>query len=225
MHHVPDAYAVRVARTTNVRAVAFDLDGTLLDTGTVVPDSYIAVIRELGGPVPTRQDVISAYRAGSADAVIAALLGRTPPPDATARYFVELERQADAVQVYSGMRAVLEQLAARLPLAVYSGASARACAILLERTRLRELFAVVLGGDEVERPKPDPEGLHLVADRLGLAAGQLAYVGDAERDARAAHACGALAILASWGHEYVPSGDNAIVVAAPEELVRVLAGG
>src|SRR5581483_9171670 len=108
-----------------------------------------------------------------AEAVIAALLGRMPPPDAAARYFVELERRADAVQVYAGMRAALEQLAERLPLAVYTGASARACAILLDRTGLRRYFRTVVGGDEVQRAKPDPEGLEMVAARLGLAPVQL----------------------------------------------------
>ncbi len=214
-----------MTRAATVRAVAFDLDGTLLDTGTVVPDSYIAVVRELGGAAPTRRDVISAYHVGAADAVIAELLGRTPPTNAVARYLAELERRADAVSVYPGIRAAVEQLAERLPLAVYTGASSRACAVLLERTGLRRFFRVVLGGDEVERPKPDPEGLCTVAARLGLTTEQLAYVGDAPRDAGAAGACGALAIIAAWGHEYVPPSDRTIVVAAPNELVGVFDDG
>ena len=161
-----------MTQAAKIRAVAFDLDGTLLDTGSVVPDAYIAVVRELGGPALTRREVISAYHVGSTDAVIAELLGRT-------------------------------------------------CAVLLERTGLRRFFRVVLGGDEVKRPKPDPEGLCTVAARLGLTTDKLAYVGDAPRDADAADACGALAIIASWGHEYVPSADGTIVVALPNELVGV----
>ena len=211
-----------VNEAARIRAIAFDLDGTLLDTGTVVPDSYIAVVRELGGPAVTRPEVVAAYHAGAAGAVIAELLGSKPPVDAVARYLIELERRADAVSLYPGMRAVVEKLAERLPLAVYTGASARACAVLLDRTGLRRFFSVVVGGDEVERPKPDPEGLRVVADRLGLATEQLAYVGDAARDAGAARACGALPIVASWGHEYAPPIDDAIVVAAPEDLVRAL---
>ena len=214
-----------MTRAAKVRAVAFDLDGTLLDTGTVVPDSYIAVVRELGGPALTRRDVISAYRVGAADAVIAELLGSRAPADAVERYLAELKRRADAVSVYPGMRAVVGRLAERFPLVVYTGASARACAVLLDRTGLRRFFHAVLGGDEVERQKPDPEGLRLLAHRLGLATDQLAYVGDAARDADAARACGALAIVASWGHEYVPPGDGAIVVGSPDELVDVLGDG
>lgn len=214
-----------MTRAAEVTAIAFDLDGTLIDTGVVVPDAYMAVVDKLGGVVQTREQVIAAYRAGATAAVLAQLLGREPPPDAVPLYLTELEVRAHGVSVYSGMLPTLERLADRWPLGVYSGASAAACAILLERTGLREFFAAVVGGDEVECPKPDPQGLLALGERLGVATSEMAYVGDSLRDAGAARACGALAVAAAWGHEYSPTDLGAVVVASPGELLGVFGPG
>ena len=214
-----------MTRAPEVTAIAFDLDGTLIDSGVVVPDAYLAVVDKLGGAVKTREQVIAAYRAGATAAVLAQLLGREPPPNAVTLYLGELERRADGVSVYSGMRRTLQRLAERWPLGVYSGASAAACAILLERTGLREFFAAVVGGDEVGSPKPDPQGLLELGRRLGVSTSEIAYVGDSVRDVGAARACGALAVVAAWGHEYSSVDAGAVAVASPEELLGVFDPG
>ena len=53
-----------------------------------------------------------------------------------------------------------------------------------------ELLELIVGGDEVSRSKPDPEGLHTALDRLGLAAGQVLFCGDTVIDAATAQAGG-----------------------------------
>ncbi|MDE6589662.1 MAG: HAD-IA family hydrolase, partial [Oscillospiraceae bacterium] len=53
-----------------------------------------------------------------------------------------------------------------------------------------ELLDLVIGGDEVSRAKPDPEGLVLALERLGLAAGQVLFCGDTVIDAATAEAGG-----------------------------------
>ena len=55
---------------------------------------------------------------------------------------------------------------------------------------LAHLFETVVGGDETDRHKPDPEPLLLAAERLGVAAAETAYVGDSPFDVRAAKAAG-----------------------------------
>src|SRR5436190_1287048 len=64
---------------------------------------------------------------------------------------------------------------------------------------LRHLFETVVGGDETERHKPDPEPLLLAAERLNVAPAQCAYVGDSPFDIRAAKAAGMHAIAVTWG--------------------------
>ena len=64
---------------------------------------------------------------------------------------------------------------------------------------LGHLFDAVVGGDETERHKPDPEPLLLAAERLGADPAETAYVGDSPFDVRAAKAAGMHAIAVTWG--------------------------
>ena len=60
----------------------------------------------------------------------------------------------------------------------------------LERDGLRALVEVIVGADDVPRPKPAPDGLLRAAGSLGIPAGDCVFVGDSEVDARAAQAAG-----------------------------------
>src|SRR5206468_4253653 len=64
---------------------------------------------------------------------------------------------------------------------------------------LRHLFDTVVGGDETERHKPNPEPLLLAAERMGVAPDTCAYVGDSPFDIRAAKAARMYAIAVTWG--------------------------
>jgi pyrophosphatase PpaX len=67
------------------------------------------------------------------------------------------------------------------------------------RVPLAHLFETVVGGDETEKHKPDPEPLLLAAERLGVDPTTAAYVGDSPFDIRAAKAAGMYAVAVTWG--------------------------
>ncbi len=123
--------------TRSVDAVVFDMDGTLFDSSTVVPDAYIETIVGLGGPSYTREQVIDTYGLGPSGPMIEYLLGRSPTEPDIAAYHSALARTASRVSVYPGVPEALAALAARVPLAVFTGADVRACAMLMERRRSR----------------------------------------------------------------------------------------
>jgi pyrophosphatase PpaX len=91
---------------------------------------------------------------------------------------------------------------------------------------LGHLFETVVGGDETERHKPDPEPLLLAARRLGADPAQTAYVGDSPFDIRAAQAAGMHAIAVTWGRIHdrsslEPEEPDAVVDSAEELLERL----
>jgi HAD superfamily hydrolase (TIGR01509 family) len=201
------------------KAVAWDMDGTLLDSSVAVPAAFGAALRALGHAPVTAAEVIAAYPLGPPDVIMAHLAGRVLTAAEMEAYYAEL---ADiSVQAYPGVTATLGALrAAGQLVAVFTGASRRAAGMLLAAAGLQA--DVLVGGDEVARAKPAPDGLLIVAAALDLAPGDLAYVGDSPGDVRAARAAGSHAAAAAWGHLYDPAEPADSVLARPADALALL---
>jgi HAD superfamily hydrolase (TIGR01549 family) len=208
--------------TRPVDAVVFDMDGTLFDSSTVVPDAYIETIVGLGGPSYTREQIVDTYRLGPSGPMIEYLLGRRPTEPDIAAYHAALARTASRVSVYPGVPEALDALAARVPLAVFTGADVRACSMLMEAVGLARFFHALVGADEVPASKPAPDGIHLACRRLGVDASRAAYVGDADIDLAAARRSGAVAAAAAWGHQFRPGVEADVVLAHPSDLLLLV---
>ncbi|HVH50748.1 MAG TPA: HAD-IA family hydrolase, partial [Gaiellaceae bacterium] len=91
---------------------------------------------------------------------------------------------------------------------------------------LGHLFETVVGGDETERHKPDPEPLLLAAERMHASPDETAYVGDSPFDVLAAKAAGMHAVAVTWGGIHDRAKLEAVepdaIVESPGELLAVL---
>jgi HAD superfamily hydrolase (TIGR01509 family) len=183
--------------------VIWDMDGTLVASATVVPDAFIETVSRLGGTPPDRDGVVALYDLGDPRVMLGRMLER-PGTDGDAElYHQVLGGMAGRVRVHDGIPEVLDELRRRgVPLAVFTGNSHQAAAHLLEGTGLRAYFDVVVGGNQVPRPKPAPDGVRAAARGLGLDPSRCLYVGDSPLDVGAAEAAGALPVHAGWGHLY-----------------------
>lgn len=208
--------------TGPVDAIVFDMDGTLVESHAVVPAAYRAAVRAGGGPSYTDAEVIAGYSIGSPADLLTHLLRRPASGEDLDRYHAELDALAGRVRVYPGVADTLAEIAARVPVGVFTGASHRAAEILLDRAGLLGHFEVVLGGDQVDRPKPAPDGVEAACRRLGVPPGRAAYVGDSPLDVRAARHSGAVAVAAAWGHQYDPEEPADLSLTRPGELLALL---
>jgi phosphoglycolate phosphatase/AHBA synthesis associated protein len=203
-------------------AVIWDMDGTLIDSTQVVTDAYIGTVAALGGPPTTAEAVVAAYPLGPPAILLGHLLGRATTPVDVAAYLTRLRAGAASAPPYPGIEATLEGLRPRVQLGVFTGANHESAMILLEATGLAGHFGVVVGGDEVERVKPAPDGVLAACRALGVAPARAAYVGDSPSDLGAARASGAKAFAAAWGHLYRPEEPADHVLARPEELLEIV---
>lgn len=201
------------------KAVAWDMDGTLVDSAVAVPAAYAAAVFRLGGRVIGADEVIAAYPLGPPEVILPHLAGSALSEAEMETYYAELA--SATVRPYPGIAEALAELrAAGQPIAVFTGASHRAATMLLAAAGLTP--DVLVGGDQVQHPKPAPDGLIQVAGLLGIKPGDLAYVGDSPGDLRAARAAGSHAAAAAWGHMYDPAEPADSVLARPADALALL---
>jgi HAD superfamily hydrolase (TIGR01509 family) len=219
--HSVDRRRWRHARD-QLKALIWDMDGTLIDSGTVVPDAFIATAQALAQTTYTREQVIELYPLGPPASMLARLLGRPCTADDLDAYHQRLHTMASKIHPYPEIVSVLTTLRGRLPMAVVTGASGRAARMLLGATGLLGYFAVVVAGDELDRQKPHPDGILRACERLGVPAQAAAYVADAPIDLEAARRAGAVAVAAGWGHLYQAGAPAQVVLKRPRELLALL---
>ena len=190
--------------TLPLRAILFDMDGTVLDTA---PDMVAALnaLRAEQGLAPMDYEVVrSAVSHGAARVV------KSGFPDATEQEFAALQGRfleiyraalSGGTQLFPGMAQVLDTLEARrLKAGIVTNKAGWLTEPLLEQLGLRGRFDCVVSGDTLAERKPHPLPLLHAAKLAGVAPGECIYVGDAERDVQAAHAAGMVALVANYGY-------------------------
>ena len=188
----------------SLRAVLFDLDGTLLDTAPDMVGALNALrIEESLAPLP--YDVVRPLVSHGAGRLVK--LGfPSAGPAATLtlqQRYLDVYRRAISAEtrLFDGMAAVLSAIAARGLLAgVVTNKPAWLTEPLLDALGLSTAFACVVSGDSVAERKPHPMPMLRAAALAGVAAAECIYVGDAERDIQAAHAAGMPGLVATYGY-------------------------
>ena len=167
------------------KGILFDFDGTLLDSFSAHFAAYEHVFTRLGRRV-TREDLLAAYAPNWYETYEALGLPRAVWPQADA-YWVEAASQGTA-ELFPGVRETLIHLAERYTLGLVTSGSKPRVLADLEREDIAALFQVVITGDDVEAPKPDPDGLIRALQTLDLQPHETIYVGDASADYEMARA-------------------------------------
>ncbi|HEX6549276.1 MAG TPA: phosphoglycolate phosphatase [Gammaproteobacteria bacterium] len=209
------------------KLVAFDLDGTLVDS---VPDIAWAVdqmSRTLGLSPPGLEKVSSWVGDGVRRLVKRALTGsRDGEPEAELfeRGF-ETFRQAYhghlavATRPYPDACDVLAQLRdSGIALACITNKAAEFTEPLLDALAMRDYFGVILSGDSLAARKPDPLPLLHAARQFGVAPAQSCMVGDSRNDVLAARAAGFAAIGVRYGY-----GGELLADSVPDAVLDSLA--
>lgn len=189
----------------NVRAVLFDLDGTLADTAL---DLVAAVnkVRTDRGLAPGPYETLRLQASHGARGLIGSAFGVAPEDAAFPSLrdaFLANYEAALCVQsrLFDGIPALLEALAARgMPWGIVTNKAARLTDPLVELLGLAEGAACVVSGDTTPHSKPHPAPLLYAAERIGIAPGRIVYVGDDLRDIQAGKAAGMATVAAAYGY-------------------------
>lgn len=194
---------------TEIRAVAFDLDGTLTDSVADLAAAANAMRARLGLP-ELPQEVVQSYVGDG----ISVLVHRALTGDKTGqaedalleqgldifiRYYAE--HIADATRTYPETETALAMLRKmELPLAVITNKSEVLSVKLLNELNIGQYFSLVVGGDTLPQRKPSPEPLRHAARVLGVEPEQMLMVGDSHNDMLAAKAAGCPCVGVEFGY-------------------------
>jgi HAD superfamily hydrolase (TIGR01509 family) len=177
--------------------VLFDMDGLLVDTEPLWLETETDVMARLGAPW-TKEDQ-KHLLGGSMEHTVGHLLARATrpvPPEEVAQWMMDgmLKRAAEGrVVIQPGARELLDQVAAAgLRYALVTGSQRPFVDAVLASTGF--VFPVTVTGDDVARPKPDPEPYRLAAKLLDADPGNCVALEDSPNGVASATAAGCLVV-------------------------------
>lgn len=188
-----------------IRAVLFDLDGTLADTA---PDMArtVNLLRTRRGLAPVALEQVRPHVSKGARGMICSAFEITaehPDFQAMREEFLDVYEDNLCVdtRLFPGMEELLDELEQRrIAWGVVTNKFERFARPVLEGLGLGARAGVIVGGDTCPRAKPYPDPLLFAAQRLEVEPAETLYVGDDERDVQAARAAGMPVLVAGYGY-------------------------
>jgi pyrophosphatase PpaX len=204
--------------------VLFDLDGTLIDSGSIILASFKHATRTvLEREIP--------------DAELAAIVGGSNIYDQMraidelqADELVRVYREHNAplhdeLEAFEGIERVLAELKSQgRRLGIVTAKRRKTVELAFAVLPLEPYFDVVVTADMTERHKPDPQPVLAALERLGAGPEATAFVGDSPFDVGAGKAAGVFTVAVAWGniHPVESLAGADAIVESPEQLLDVL---
>lgn len=201
------------------KCVAFDVDGTLVDTFQASTASLQEVLLEEMGRAYTTEELQFTF--GMTGVASLTRLGVPDVQTALAKWNAYIERYVHLVRAYPGIPEVLAELGnAGVTLGLVTSRTRAGLGRDLDRLGLLGHFRTTVCADDTRNHKPAPDPLLKLLADTGLAPADVLYVGDTVYDSECARAAGVRFALALWG-----AADPAVPcdyrVERPEDLLRL----
>jgi phosphoglycolate phosphatase len=187
--------------------VAFDLDGTLVDSSGDLADSGNALLESYGAAPLPPSAVVAMVGDGARELVRRLITARglaVPIDEALSRFLAFYDdRLLATTRPYDGIVVLLEQLKTRARLAVLTNKPSGPSERILSGLGLREYFDDVIGGDAAYGRKPNPDGLLALIGRANVPPSRTLMVGDSVTDLRTARNAAVPACVVRYGFGFL----------------------
>lgn len=216
-----------------IKAVLFDLDGTLLDTLDDIADSANYALETAGYPTHP----VSAYRYFVGQGVDNLVKSIVPEEARTAEHLASVkkiysERYAghsmDKTRPYDGLAAAVEELKKTpVKLAVISNKPERDTKAAIAAVFAPGLFDIVAGGRDGVPLKPDPTAVYDILGEFGVSPDETMFIGDTSVDIETAGNAGCVSVGVMWGFRpeeisAAKGGRADFVIDSPSELIDLV---
>ena len=188
-----------LTKSDEVRAIVFDLDGTLVDSMPMVLRAYAHALSPFLPPMDDHE--LFLLLGAPPERTFSALLGDARKVETAMRRLIAFSTENwSLIQPFPGMKDLLSDLKSHsLRLGIWTGRDRKSAEWIFREQTLSPWFETVVCGDDFPSHKPDPSGLTEILHRLGMSASEVLFVGDADVDVLAGAALGVRTILIRQG--------------------------
>lgn len=211
-----------MAVKNKIKAIIFDLDGTLADTVGDLWDAMNLMLAHYGYPGKTKEEIIKHINHGAYN-FVKGCLPEDKQSDAEviaakeiySKYYAE--NYCNKTYAYDGMKELCAELKARgVKLAVLSNKQDAFAKIIIEKL-FGGIFEIVMGGQPENFPlKPDPASAIFIAGRFNAYPKECLYVGDSDVDMETSARAGMNAVGVNWGYR----SEDILVQAGAAHILR-----
>lgn len=211
----------------SIKAVVFDLDGTLLDTLWDIAGAANCALRESGLPEHPAERYRAYVGHGIRELIRQALPEGTDFAEQVLSSYLAYypEHCTDLTVFFPGIEDMLRTLGQRYTLGVLSNKTERTAKRIIAHYFPSDMFRLVWGNDGKRPLKPDPAAGPLLCKELGVKPEEILFFGDGDTDMEFANHAGFLPVACSWGYrsraELEQAGARYIVDSA-EQLTKML---
>jgi phosphoglycolate phosphatase len=197
----------RNGRFSAVRALIFDLDGTLIDSKLDLALSVNAMLDHMGRAQHVHETIFG-FVGNGAETLVRKSLGEGTTDEDVKRglaYFLSYYRShmLDNTVLYPGVVEALEEFRrlGRYSMAVFTNKPVHFSRAIIEGLNLSHFFFAVYGGNSFERKKPDPMGIEVLLREMRASREEAMMVGDSQVDVQTARNSGIFACGVTYGFD------------------------
>ncbi|MCM3665880.1 HAD family hydrolase [Mesobacillus subterraneus] len=186
-----------------MKAVIFDFDGTLADTLPVCFLAFEAVFREFDNREVTIEEIKAMFGPSETGIICENLMNNNYDEAIELYYEIYSKRHRNIVQDNEEINTLIRQLKTNgYKLGIVTGKARRSLEISLDCLGLKNFFDVIVTGDDVEYPKPHPEGINKVLKNLNVSPKEAVFLGDSDADIMAGKQANVYTIGVHWLANY-----------------------
>lgn len=179
------------------KAVIFDIDGTLTFTNQLIFDSFNHIAEKYLNKRFSDEEIIALF--GPTEDVILKQLFPDKFDEVRRDYYEYYHHNHEIAQLYDGIKELLIDLKnAGVILGIFTGKGRTSSLITLNFLGIRELFDMIVTGDDVKNHKPSPEGIIKFIQTFNLKPEEVLMIGDAPSDIKAAREAGVHIASVVW---------------------------
>jgi phosphoglycolate phosphatase len=194
-------------RFSQVRALIFDLDGTLIDSKLDLALAINAMLEHMGRGEHAHETIFG-FVGNGAETLVRKSLGDGATEEEVKRglgYFLSYYRShmLDNTVLYPGVVEALERFREleQYSMAVFTNKPVHFSRAIIEGLKLSRYFVAIYGGNSFEKKKPDPMGIEVLLSEMRASRGQAMMVGDSQVDMKTARNARILACGVTYGFD------------------------